>query len=209
MSRGCLHTIGRSAAPLVVFFSTVGCAATTALPPFAAGFDCPRITRDWHIIDPVGNIHRGIDIADDIGTPVIAAADGEVTFTGLDRSVSGGNTVTVNHGIDEKGRRIRTTYHHLETIVVTKGQRVIRGQQIGTLGRSGLGSWYEPHLHFSVFDTTARTWHDLNPHDFWLRHPGEDKVDRIVIPPFLEGAQYPPTPIRFTYPVPCIRTGRP
>lgn len=138
------------------------------------------------------------------GDPVIAAADGQVTYTG-NSGHAGGNEVTIYHGKDENGRHIRSTYSHLDTFSVVKGHGVKRGEQIGTLGRTGLAAVYPAHLHFGVWDTTAKRWEHLNPHDFWLRPPDAGASTVALILPFVPDTDYPSNPIRFTYPVPCKR----
>jgi murein DD-endopeptidase MepM/ murein hydrolase activator NlpD len=94
--------------------------------------------------DPfTGNIqmHAGIDIASDKGTPVIASADGTVNFTGWIGRF--GRVVIIDHGFG-----YRTLYGHLESMNVKKGQSVKRWQTIGTMGSTGRSTG--PHLHYEV-----------------------------------------------------------
>ena len=85
--------------------------------------------------------HDGIDLACPQGTPVFAAGEGEVLFAGEQRGY--GNLVLVGHG-----RGVVTVYaHNLENLVV-QGDRVLRGEPIARVGRSGNASG--PHLHFEV-----------------------------------------------------------
>jgi hypothetical protein len=85
--------------------------------------------------------HRGVDFAAATGTPVKAANDGQVAFAG---TVAGGLHVVVGHG-----GGIRTSYSFLSSVAVTQGQRVRRGQVVGTAGGSGDG--HSPGvLHFGV-----------------------------------------------------------
>jgi murein DD-endopeptidase MepM/ murein hydrolase activator NlpD len=91
-----------------------------------------------------GRLHRGLDIAAALGTPVLACADGRVMFTGSrKRFRSYGNTVLIDHG---KG--VYTYYAHLNDVNVIKNQRVRRGQKIATIGNSGRSTG--PHLHLEV-----------------------------------------------------------
>jgi murein DD-endopeptidase MepM/ murein hydrolase activator NlpD len=91
-----------------------------------------------------GRLHRGLDIAATLGTPVLACADGRVIFTGSrKRFRSYGNTVLVDHG---KG--VYTYYAHLNEVKVIKNQRVRGGQKIATIGNSGRSTG--PHLHLEV-----------------------------------------------------------
>ncbi|MFK8165679.1 MAG: M23 family metallopeptidase [Lewinella sp.] len=85
--------------------------------------------------------HRGIDLKADTGTPVMATADGRVVFAGNDGDY--GISVRILH---EDG--YVTSYNHLDTHTVQKGDQLLLGQTIGTVGTTGksLG----PHLHYEV-----------------------------------------------------------
>lgn len=86
--------------------------------------------------------HSGIDLAGQRGTPILAAADGKVVRVVQSNAL--GRTITLDHG-----NGIQTIYGHLEKTLVTKGQMVSRGQEIGTMGSSGKRST-GPHLHYVV-----------------------------------------------------------
>ncbi len=91
-----------------------------------------------------GRLHRGLDIAAPLNTPVLACAEGRVMFTGSrKRFRSYGNTVLVDHG---KG--VYTYYAHLNDVSVAKNQKVRKGQKIGFVGNSGRSTG--PHLHLEV-----------------------------------------------------------
>ena len=92
-------------------------------------------------IDGEGAFHTGIDIAAPYGSPVRAAADGEVT--GQDMGTGYGRTVELNHG-----HNVMTVYAHLSSVAVMPGQHVSRGQIIGYVGESGRSTG--PHLHYEV-----------------------------------------------------------
>lgn len=90
--------------------------------------------------------HKGLDIIAPTGSKVIAAADGVVES--VSRSGMGeGNVVTISHA----GAYL-TRYAHLGTMAVKKGDKVRRGQPIGTIGLSGLS--FAPHLHYEVLRDT-------------------------------------------------------
>lgn len=96
----------------------------------------------WHPILNRARPHEGIDIAAPIGTPILAAAKGRVTFAG--RNGDYGYMVEINHG-----NGLSTRYAHMnQQPVVRKGQMVERWQKIGEVGKSGLAS--APHLHYEV-----------------------------------------------------------
>jgi murein DD-endopeptidase MepM/ murein hydrolase activator NlpD len=87
-------------------------------------------------------MHEGVDIANDVGTPVHATGDGVVEFAGK----TGGNygiAVEINHGFG-----YRTWYAHLSRPVVHPGQKVKRGDVIAYSGNTGLSTG--PHLHYEV-----------------------------------------------------------
>jgi murein DD-endopeptidase MepM/ murein hydrolase activator NlpD len=85
--------------------------------------------------------HTGIDIAAPTGTPNKAADGGIVIFAGW--SGNNGKLVIIDH---ENG--FTTYYAHNNTIKVKKGQRVAKGDVIGTVGSTGRTTG--PHLHFEV-----------------------------------------------------------
>jgi murein DD-endopeptidase MepM/ murein hydrolase activator NlpD len=88
-----------------------------------------------------GVLHAGIDIANAIGTPILAVADGVVIDAGP--AAGFGMWVVLKHGDGTV-----TVYGHVNTINVKVGQRVIAGDQIATMGNRGNSTG--PHLHFEV-----------------------------------------------------------
>jgi len=95
-------------------------------------------------IDPFngeGAFHSGVDIGSSYGHPIIAPADGVVTFT--DQLGGYGKAIMIDHG-----NGISTRYGHLSGFAVTAGQAVHRGDVIGYVGASGRSTG--PHLHYEV-----------------------------------------------------------
>lgn len=86
--------------------------------------------------------HQGLDFSAPKGTPIYATGDGKIESAKKSR-YGYGNKVVINHGYGYK-----TVYAHLNTIDVRRGQRVKRGQQIGSVGNTGLST--SPHLHYEV-----------------------------------------------------------
>ena len=87
-------------------------------------------------------MHPGIDLAGSYGTPIYATADGTVLRAGWN-SGGYGNLVEIDHG-----RGITTRYGHMSAILVTPGQHVTRGQQVGRMGSTGRSTGN--HLHYEV-----------------------------------------------------------
>jgi murein DD-endopeptidase MepM/ murein hydrolase activator NlpD len=88
--------------------------------------------------------HSGIDIANSSGTPIYAAADGEVTATEIGWNGGYGNNVMILH--PQLG--MSTHYAHLSYFIVRSGAIVKRGQVIGYMGSTGRSTG--PHLHFET-----------------------------------------------------------
>ena len=90
----------------------------------------------------VANMHNGVDIVNKPLTPIGAAMDGTVAGVGFNNNY--GNYVILKHT-----GSYQTLYGHLTRYLVSKGQRVRQGQEIGELGTTGYSTG--PHLHFSIF----------------------------------------------------------
>jgi murein DD-endopeptidase MepM/ murein hydrolase activator NlpD len=101
--------------------------------PVIRGYDPPA--------SPYGSGHRGIDIAAPIGTPVLAAEAGTVTFAG---KVGGHLSVTVNHG-----GGLASTYSWVSELRVRKNDMVVQGQVIALSGEGHPGET-PSHLHLGV-----------------------------------------------------------
>jgi murein DD-endopeptidase MepM/ murein hydrolase activator NlpD len=86
-------------------------------------------------------VHEGLDIAVDFGTPVTATADGLVIYAAPHAGY--GNLVIVYHS-----NGITTRYGHLSRISAEAGQRVKRSDQIGNAGSTGRSTG--PHVHYEI-----------------------------------------------------------
>jgi murein DD-endopeptidase MepM/ murein hydrolase activator NlpD len=110
--------------------------------PVAGG----RVTSPFgyrtHPLSGERKLHQGIDIGGlPVGTQVNATAGGQVVFAG--NSGCAGNMVKIAHG-----NGYLTKYFHLNSISVSAGQTVSRGQKVGGLGQTGCVTG--PHLHYEV-----------------------------------------------------------
>ncbi len=122
--------------------------------------------------DDGSRAHRGVDVESLPGEPVRAVADGRVSFAGVDlpghqahQNVAkdgydayprdslgaGGRYVCIRHSLE--GDDLRTCYMHMEEVLVEYGQQITRGEQIGTVGRTGMQR-SAAHLHLEMHQGT-------------------------------------------------------
>jgi murein DD-endopeptidase MepM/ murein hydrolase activator NlpD len=86
-------------------------------------------------------MHEGLDIGAPIGTPIVAPADGIITFSGAKPGF--GNFVQIDHGYG-----VETIFGHASSLSVKKGQKISRGDKIATVGNTGYSTG--PHVHYEV-----------------------------------------------------------
>ena len=91
---------------------------------------------------PTGDYHGGVDLRSAAGTPVRAAADGQVKFAQLITVL--GNTVGLDHG-----QGVETIYMHMSKLAVEPGAQVKQGDIIGYVGTTGRSNG--PHLHWTLY----------------------------------------------------------
>jgi murein DD-endopeptidase MepM/ murein hydrolase activator NlpD len=94
-----------------------------------------------------GKFHKGLDLAADVGEPVMAIADGEVIYAG-DGLRGYGNVVILRHD-----RRMSSLYAHNSELKVKQGDQVKQGSLIALLGSTGHSTG--PHVHFEIRDGDA------------------------------------------------------
>lgn len=94
-----------------------------------------------HPITKQRSMHDGLDIANDKGTTIKAAGSGIVTFAGTNGGY--GKTIVISHGYGYK-----TVYAHNNSNLVKVGDKVDKGQKIGTVGNTGRSTG--PHVHFEI-----------------------------------------------------------
>lgn len=122
----------------------------------------------------VPKFHGGIDFSGPIGIGIYATGDG--TVVSVQRSKNGyGNSVLIDHGYGYK-----TRYAHLDSFKVKRGDKVKRGQEIGTMGNTGKST--APHLHYEVIKNNKT----VNPINFFFNDLTPEEYDKI-----LELSQYP------------------
>lgn len=133
-------------------------AAGLAIP--VAGVEPGDLVDTFRAARSEGRMHDAIDILAPRGTPVVAAAPGEVVR--LFTSDKGGLTV---YQLGADGRTVYY-YAHLDAYApgLKAGQRVRRGQAIGTVGDTGNAVPGNTHLHFAIWRAAGRA-------DFWDGDP--------------------------------------
>lgn len=87
--------------------------------------------------------HKAVDVANKIGTPILAADSGRVTVAGWPDNTGYGNRVMIDHG-----NGYVTLYGHMSRVDVVAGQTVSRGDQVGLMGSTGRSTG--SHLHFEI-----------------------------------------------------------
>jgi murein DD-endopeptidase MepM/ murein hydrolase activator NlpD len=118
--------------------------------PVAHGYIASGFGARTDPIDGHASFHRGVDFDAPMGSPVMAVADGVVTFAGVRSGY--GNVIEIDHG-----NGYMTRYAHNSALVAQVGTRVHAGDTIAKVGSTGHSTG--PHCHFEV-------WHDgraVNP----------------------------------------------
>ncbi|QEY31751.1 M23 family metallopeptidase [Synechococcus sp. RSCCF101] len=145
------RALGRARTTLAIRPTTSGGISWPEIPDFQTKPSQPVLQASW--IWPTkgvftsgygwrwGRMHKGIDIANNVGTPIVAAQQGVVDYAGW---ASGyGYLVELRHPDGTL-----TRYAHNSKMLVRKGQIVAQGQRISLMGSTGRSTG--PHLHFEV-----------------------------------------------------------
>ena len=118
--------------------------------------------------------HRGVDIANDFGTPVLAVGAGTVLYAGEDiETLFGpkpdfyGRLVVVEIANKWEERTLYTLFGHLESVNVTQGQIVNPGDVVGFVGSTGVS--LGPHLHFEVRQDAPYSYESVRNPELWYR----------------------------------------
>jgi murein DD-endopeptidase MepM/ murein hydrolase activator NlpD len=115
-------------------------AHTPAIRP-AAGWISSRFGYRQSPFTGRREFHKGMDIANRVGTPIVASADGIVSYCGKKGLI--GNLVVVDHG-----HGLVSRYGHIDSMEINVGSAVKRGQIIARMGNTGRSTG--PHLHYEV-----------------------------------------------------------
>ncbi len=165
---------------LILIPGTVNAAVITSDVPISDGFDFPvgwpngngyRISG-WDFLEYSTNsnsLHPGEDWNGvgggdtDLGDPVYAVSNGYVIAAS---DYNWGNIILIKHKL-QNGTIVWSQYAHLKDMLVNSGDNVRRGQQIGTIGKSGNQEY--AHLHFEIRKS------DLSP-DAWVTNQDEAQI---------------------------------
>lgn len=121
-------------------------------------------------IDPVYRVptfHSGMDFTARIGTDIYATGEGRISFAGWKRGY--GNLIEIDHGYQYK-----TWYAHLNEIKIRSGQKVVRGDIIGSVGNSGKSTG--PHLHYEVHYKGE----SVNPTNYYFLDLSPEEYDKMI-----------------------------
>jgi murein DD-endopeptidase MepM/ murein hydrolase activator NlpD len=117
----------------------------------------------------VPKFHEGVDFSAPPGTEIYTTGDGVVIAS--ERSKGGyGNQIIIDHGFGYK-----TMYAHLQSFKVRTGERVKRGQVIGTIGSTGKST--SPHLHYEVWKSNQ----SVNPINYFFNDITPQQYEEILI----------------------------
>ncbi len=131
-----------------------------------------------HPIYKIFKMHNGIDFSAPVGTPVYATADGLVE-TATESARGLGNQIRIDHGFGYS-----TLYACLDELLVRQGTSVKRGDQIGTVGDSGLS--VAPHLHYEVH----LNGEPMNPINYFFLDLRPSDYDRLIVISTMSGQSF-------------------
>ncbi|WP_036155291.1 M23 family metallopeptidase [Maribacter forsetii] len=135
------------------------------------GKDNNAIQSYWGAVrDGGARSHEGIDIFAPRGTPVVAAVEGMVSSTG-ERGL-GGKQVWLRTGLFGKS----LYYAHLDSILVSTGNKVTIGDTLGLVGNTGNARTTAPHLHFGIYKSGQGA---INPLPF-VKLTEKPDVQRLI-----------------------------
>lgn len=134
-----------------------------------------------HRIHPIYKIlkmHNGIDFSAPVGTPVYATGDGLVQTAS--HSARGlGNQIMIEHGLGYS-----TLYACMDELNVRRGERVKRGDLIGTVGNTGLS--VAPHLHYEVH----LNGEPMNPINYFFLELSPGEYNRLIVISMMSGQSF-------------------
>jgi len=133
--------------------------------------------------------HPAVDFAEQLGAPVLAAADGVVSRI-ISSPVGCGHGVVIEHESFERW----TVYCHMQAVTVEPGQAVSRGEQIGQVGKTGSAAVPHVHLELCTFDCESHADGDFS---------GTEDPLAIAVGCYDPNRTYPTDRLLITFPVRC------
>lgn len=137
--------------------------ANGASPVSISGYPLAQVANvglayGWQINPKTGEVffHSGVDLLAAVGTPVEAIAPGTVVFANDQGTY--GKLVIINHG-----GGLQSRYAQLDSIKVSVGQQVNKGDVLGTVGTTGQPTSKQPHLHFEMRASSDLGWVAKDP----------------------------------------------
>jgi murein DD-endopeptidase MepM/ murein hydrolase activator NlpD len=146
-------------------------------PMRMARITSPFSSRRYHPVLKKWRAHKGVDYGGSIGDPVMATADGKVTFVG--RQHQYGKMITLQHG-----QKYLTLYAHLSRFAknIRSGSNVTQGQVIGYVGTTGLSTG--PHLHYEF------RVNGIHRNPLTVKLPRSFAIERALRPEFKKTADF-------------------
>ncbi len=161
-------------------------------PSISAQF---RLHSDNEDVRTRAGEHLGMDVIETVGTPVLAVTSGTVLRSYYEPMY--GHQIVLDQGVDASGASLISKYRHLDTRLADAGDTVKRGQQVGTLGTTGLMSQGFAHLHFELWRTPVNGYTTpVDPQAYWVSGPGQ-------VTCFERRRRYVSAADKLTYPVAC------
>jgi murein DD-endopeptidase MepM/ murein hydrolase activator NlpD len=146
-------------------------------PMRMARITSPFSSRRYHPALKKWRAHKGVDYGGNTGDPVMATADGKVTFVG--RQHQYGKVITLQHG-----QKYTTLYAHLSRFAknIRSGSTVTQGQVIGYVGTTGLSTG--PHLHYEF------RVNGVHRNPLTVKLPRSFAIERALRPEFKKSADF-------------------
>lgn len=113
--------------------------------------------------------HEGIDIFARRHTPIVASSNGFINWAGVREGSLGGKVIWLR----DTTRNQLLYFAHLEDVFVKRGDKVLRGDTIGSVGNSGNAITTAPHLHYGIYKNGA-----IDPYHFVV--PTKTRASRIL-----------------------------
>lgn len=137
-----------------------------------ANKDLTRVASGYgmriHPIYKTYKMHTGMDFTAPVGTDIYTTGNGTVSH--IEYNSGGyGNHVVVDHGFG-----FQTLYAHMHKISVKRGQKILRGEVLGTVGNSGTSTG--PHLHYEVIKNGVK----INPANYYFNDLSPEEYELMI-----------------------------